>query len=67
MKRWWGGSIFTGSFNFVLNAKLRALKAILKTWNKEMFGLIEAKKGETLREGEIFSPESRRMLSQKCG
>ena len=67
MKRWWWGFIFTRSFNFVLDAKLRALKAILKTWNKELFGLIEAKKGEILREGEIFSPESRRMLSQKCG
>ena len=46
MKMWWGSFNFTGTFNFVLDAKLRALKAILKTLNKEVFSLIEAKKGE---------------------
>ena len=39
---------FTGTFSFVLDAKLRALKAVLKTWNKEVFGFIEARKGEAL-------------------
>ena len=45
MKMWWGSLNFIGTFNFVLDAKLRALKDILKTWNKEVFGLIETKKG----------------------
>ncbi|RVW55853.1 hypothetical protein CK203_075727 [Vitis vinifera] len=40
--------IFTGSLSFVLDAKLRALKGLLKTWNKEVFGVIETKKREAL-------------------
>ena len=39
---------FTGTFSFVLDAKLKALKAVLKTWNKEVFNFIEAKQGEAL-------------------
>ena len=31
MKRWWGSLTFTGSFCFVLDAKLRTLKVFLKT------------------------------------
>ena len=34
----------------IFNAKLRSLKDILKNWNKEVFGLIENKKGEALRQ-----------------
>ena len=48
LKRWWGSLYFTGSFSFVLDAKLRALKGLLKTWNKEVFGAIETKKREAL-------------------
>ncbi|RVX03347.1 Transposon TX1 uncharacterized 149 kDa protein [Vitis vinifera] len=48
LKRWWGSLSFTGSFSFVLDAKLRALKGLLKTWNKEVFGVIETKKREAL-------------------
>ena len=48
MKTWWGSLSFTRTSNFVLDAKLR--EDILKTWNKEVFGLIETKKGEALRQ-----------------
>ena len=48
MKRWWGSLTFTGSFSFVLDAKLRALKVLLKTWNKEVFSVIDTKKREAL-------------------
>ena len=48
MKTWWGSLNFTGTSNFILDAKLRALKDILKKWNKKVFGLIETKKGEAL-------------------
>ncbi|RVW32476.1 hypothetical protein CK203_081299 [Vitis vinifera] len=48
MKRWWGSLTFIGSFSFVLDVKLRALKGLLKTWNKEVFGVIETKKREAL-------------------
>ena len=45
---WWQGMIFNGSFCFVLAGKLKALKAILKTWNREVFGRVEVKKSEAL-------------------
>ena len=52
MKKWWGSLSYIGSFSFVLDAKLRALKDILKNWNKEVFGLIDTKKSEALRQVE---------------
>ena len=39
---------FSESFSFVLASKLKALKGILKVWNKEVFGRVETKK-EALR------------------
>ena len=39
---------FHGSYSFILATKLKALKGILKTWNKEVFGKVEVKK-EALR------------------
>ena len=50
MKKWWGSLNFTGTFSFVLDVKLRALKDILNNWNKEVFGTIDTKKGEALRQ-----------------
>ena len=45
-----GGGIQRSNEDVVenLDAKLRTLKVILKTWNKEVFGLIETKKEEAL-------------------
>ena len=40
--------IFIGSFSFVLAEKLKTLKAILKIWNREVFGKVEVKKSEAL-------------------
>ena len=40
--------IFSGSSSFVLAEKLKNLKAILKTWNREVFGRVEVKKSEAL-------------------
>ena len=40
--------IFSGFSSFVLTEKLKALKAILKTWNREVFGRVEVKKSEAL-------------------
>ena len=42
-------SSFHGSFSFILAAKLKALKGILKAWNKEVFSRVESKKLEALR------------------
>ena len=35
---WWQGLRFSGSFSFILAEKLKALKVILKSWNKDVFG-----------------------------
>ena len=39
---------FHGSYSFILATKLKALKGILKTWNKEVFGKVEVKKKDAL-------------------
>ena len=36
------------SFSYIMAAKLKALKGILKSWNKEVFGKVEVKKKEAL-------------------
>ena len=40
--------IFSGSSSFVIAEKLKALKAFLKTWNREVFGRVEVRKSEAL-------------------
>ena len=37
-----------GSFSFILSAKLKTLKGILKTWNREVFGKVETNKKDAL-------------------
>ncbi|RVW46613.1 Transposon TX1 uncharacterized 149 kDa protein [Vitis vinifera] len=59
MKMWWGSLNFTGSSSYILDAKLRALKNILKIWNKEEFGLVEAKKGEALKQVEYWDEKEK--------
>ena len=49
LRDWWQNMQFFGSFSFVLASKLKAMKGILKVWNKEVFGIIETKKKEALR------------------
>ena len=44
LRGWWQSLQFSGSFSFVLASKLKALKGILKVWNKEVFGRVELKK-----------------------
>ena len=48
LKGWWINLQFYGSFNFILSAKLKALKGILKTWNREVFGKVETNKKDVL-------------------
>ena len=48
LRDWWQNMQFGGTFSFVLASKLKALKGILKGWNKEVFGRVETKK-EALR------------------
>ena len=48
LRGWWQSLHFSGSFSFVLASKLKALKGVLKVWNKEVFGRVELKKKEAL-------------------
>ena len=44
LKGWWQSLRFNGSFSFILVEKLKALKAILKSWNKDVFGKVGVNK-----------------------
>ena len=44
LKGWWQRLSFNGSFSFILAEKLKALKAILKSWNKDVFGQVGVNK-----------------------
>ena len=48
LKGWWQELNFRGSSSYILVAKLKALKGILKVWNKEVFGNVGTKKAEAL-------------------
>ncbi|RVX06568.1 hypothetical protein CK203_029506 [Vitis vinifera] len=44
LRKWWEGIQVSGSASFILIEKLKALKPILRSWNKEVFGQIDSKK-----------------------
>ena len=55
---------YNGSFSFLLIAKLQALKAILNTWTKEVFGRVGENKSEALCRVIFWDDQERaRMLS----
>ena len=47
---WWTSFVYQGSRSYVVMEKLKALKAKLKTWNKEIFGNVEEKKEGSVAE-----------------
>ena len=49
LKGWWQSLQFHGSFIFILATKLKALKGILKVWNRKVLGRVETKKKDVLR------------------
>ena len=49
LRGWWQSLHFSGSFSFVLASKVKALKGILRVWNKEVFGRVEVQKKEALK------------------
>ena len=49
LKGWWQNLHFYGSFSFILSAKLKALKGVLKVWNRDVFGKVETNKMDALR------------------
>ena len=44
LRKWWKGIWVNGSANFILAEKLKTLKPILRSWNKEVFGKVENQK-----------------------
>ena len=48
LKGWWQNLHFYGSFSFILTAKLKALKGLLKVWNRDVFGKVETNKKDAL-------------------
>ncbi|RVW96305.1 Transposon TX1 uncharacterized 149 kDa protein [Vitis vinifera] len=50
LRNWWVGFNFRGSFSFTLSEKLKALKACLKVWNREVFGNVNARKESALKQ-----------------
>ena len=49
LKGWWQNFQFHGSYSFILSAMLKALKGVLKTWNRDVFGKVETNKKDALR------------------
>ena len=45
---WWTGYSIAGSISHYLAEKLKALRGDLRTWNKEVFGNVSAKRSEAL-------------------
>lgn len=50
VRGWWQSYEFSGSPNFVLNMKLKALKNDLKVWNRDVFGELSFHKAALLQE-----------------
>ena len=48
LKGWWQNMQFHGSYSFILSAKLKALKGVLRNWNREVFGKVETNKKDAL-------------------
>lgn len=50
LRIWWMRLHFRGSFNFILSEKLKVLEAILKIWNRDVFGNTTTRKEATLNQ-----------------
>ena len=49
VKNWWHSLSFNDTYSFILASKLKALKALLKSWNRDVFGRVEANKRKVLQ------------------
>uniref|UniRef100_A0A2N9EXD0 Reverse transcriptase domain-containing protein n=1 Tax=Fagus sylvatica TaxID=28930 RepID=A0A2N9EXD0_FAGSY len=64
VKHWWESYLFEGSPGHILSKKLKALKADLRQWNKDVFGDVGVRKGELMREiQQLDALEESRTLS----
>ena len=51
---WWKSLQFSRSFSFIMESKLKAMKGLLKDWNKYVFDRVETNNNETLRRVSFF-------------
>ena len=64
IKVWWQSLEFRGTSSYVLMEKIKAIKNLLKTWNKEVFGRVEENKKSALAKVAAWDAiESERPLS----
>ena len=64
IKVWWQSLEFRGTSSYVLMEKIKAIKNLLKTWNKEVFGRVEENKKSALAKVVAWDAiESERPLS----
>ncbi|KAL6338115.1 hypothetical protein AAG906_010684 [Vitis piasezkii] len=59
VRNWWEGYNVQGSCSYILDAKLKALKQDLKSWNKEVFGNVSSKKLEALAQLGLWGAKER--------
>ena len=57
LRLWWEGLNFRGFASFILYEKLKALKPILRCWNKEVFGKVELQKELALSQVDFWDKE----------
>ncbi|RVW44142.1 hypothetical protein CK203_089377 [Vitis vinifera] len=54
LQAWWESLNFNGIASFVLGAKLKALKPLLREWNRNVFGKVEVNKALVLNQVEFW-------------
>ena len=54
LQAWWESLNFNGIASFVLGAKLKALKQLLREWNRNVFGKVEVNKALVLNQVEFW-------------
>ena len=59
LRKWWEGIRVSGSASYILSEKLKALKPIMKNWNREVFSQITVKKQEAWYSMDFWDKEER--------
>ena len=54
LRGWWQGMVVRGSASYRLATKLKEMKQILKSWNREVFGRLECNKVAALQQVELW-------------
>lgn len=63
LEGWWHGLKYNGSpSRFILVSQLKALKALLKFWIREVFGRVDIEKNEALRRVSFWDDWKRGIL-----